>query len=131
MVGRLHSAAGAGIGRRARNVPKNRCRNGQRNAGFGRERRLDQMVGHILERRIVVLDAAIADLVAVAVEECDASSVFSASSRRKFRERRNGQHQHQHQAAGASVAASDSGSTIRQRRQPAIWNRSMKVVNRS
>ena len=70
---------------------------------LGRERRLDQMVGHILERDgIVVLDAAIADLVAVAVEECDRELGFLQPVLvRGFAKGGDGQHQHQHQAAGA------------------------------
>ena len=78
---------------------------------LGRERRLDQRVGELRQRdRIVVLDAAAADLVAVAVEEGDRELgllqpvVVGGLAERGQRER-----QHHDEAAGAE------GGGLRQR----------------
>ena len=70
---------------------------------LGREHRLDEVVGEILERHgIVVLDAAAADLVAVAVEEGDGELGFlQPVVVGGLAERRDRERQHQHQAAGA------------------------------
>ena len=130
----LHDAAGARVGHK-----------GARGAGdidaemvveapvLGGEHRLDQMVGKLVERhRIVVPDAARADLVAVAVEE----------GHRQFRllqpvvvgglvERRDGERQHQHGAGGAERGAFRGELGRATRRQPATWKRSMKVEKRS
>ena len=101
---------------------------------LGRERRLDQRIGELRQRdRIVVLDAAAADLVAVAVEErhrelgllqpvvvgglAERRAAPAPASRRGRRRR--------------CVAPSDNGSTNTQRRQPPTWKRSMNMENRS
>ncbi len=79
---------------------------------LGRQRRLDQIVRKILERdRIIVLDAAAADRVAVAVEEGHRQIGFlqpvlvGGLAKGRHRER-----QHQEQAAEAQGGASDKGS---------------------
>ena len=103
-------------------------------AVFGRERRLDQRVGELLERdRIVVLDAAAADFVAEAVEEGHRQLgllqpvVVGGLAERRLRQR-----QHHDEARRAPmVAPSDSGSMNTQRRQPPMWKRSMNMENRS
>ena len=88
----------------ARNVPKEVDAEMLVEAAvLGREHRLDQMVGHFLERhRIVVLDAAAADLVAVAVEERDGEFGFlQPVFVRGLAERGDGKRQHEQEAAGA------------------------------
>ena len=72
-------------------------------AVFGRQRRLDQIVRKILERdRIVVLDAAAADRVAVAVEERHREiGFFQPVFIGGFAKRRHRQRQHQDQTAEA------------------------------
>ena len=70
---------------------------------FGRERRLDQDVRKIFQRdRVIVLDAAAADRVAVAVEEAHREvGLFQPVVIGGFAERRDGQCQHQNHAAQA------------------------------
>ena len=70
-------------------------------AVFGGQRRLDQVVRKIFQRdRIVVLDAAVADRVAVAVEEGDGEIGFlQPVVVGGFAKRRQRQRQHQDQAA--------------------------------
>ena len=52
-------------------------------AVLGGEHRLDQVVGHLVERHgVALLDAALADLVAVAVEEGDGEVALWRASRR-------------------------------------------------
>jgi hypothetical protein len=72
-------------------------------AVLGRQRRLDQIVGHFVERnRIVVLDAAVADLVAVAVEKGHREIGFlQPVFVRGLAHRRHGERQHEEEAAGA------------------------------
>ena len=72
-------------------------------AVFGGERRLDQVVGKLVERdRVVVLDAARADLVAVAVEEGDGElGLLQPVLVGGLAERRDRQRQHDDEAAGA------------------------------
>ena len=69
---------------------------------FGRQHRLDEVIGEILERHgIVVLDAAVADFVAVAVEKGDGEFGFlQPVVVGGVAERRNRERQHQHQPAG-------------------------------
>ena len=100
---------------------------------LGREHRLDQMVGKLVERDgVVVLDAALADLVAVAVEEGDREIGFlqpvvvGGLAEGGHRER-----QHQHEADGAERGAFGERARGEPRRQPATWKRSMKVEKRS
>ena len=69
-------------------------------AVLGRQHRLDDMVGHLVDRHGVALDdAALADLVAVAVEEGDGEIVLRAPVAGGFLEGRHGQRQH-HDGAG-------------------------------
>jgi hypothetical protein len=68
----------------------------------GGQRRLDQVVGHLLQRhRVVVQDAALADLVAVPVEELDGVFARGDAVLVELHERRHRQHVEHHQAAGA------------------------------
>ena len=80
---------------------------------LGREHRLDQMVGKFLQRdRVVVLDAAAADLVAIAVEEGDGEfRLLEPLVVRGLAERRDGERQHEHEAAGAKRRPSENIST--------------------
>ena len=70
---------------------------------LGGERRLDQVVGELVEpQRVVVLDAARADLVAVAVEEGDGElGLLHPVVVRGLAEGRDRERQHHDQAAGA------------------------------
>ena len=72
-------------------------------AVLGRQHRLDQMVGELVERdRIVVADAAGADLVAVAVEEGDGElGLLQPVVVRGLAEGGDGERQHQDGADGA------------------------------
>ena len=74
----LHHAAGPGVGHeRAEGAVEVDAVMFVETPVLGRQHRLDEVVGHVLERhRIVVLDAAVADLVAVAVEEGDGELGF-------------------------------------------------------
>ena len=74
---------------------------------FGREHRLDQVIGKLVERdRVVVPDAARADLVAVTIEEGDRQLGFlQPVIVRCFAKRRDRQRQHHHQADGAERGA--------------------------
>ena len=96
----LHDAAGARIGdQRARGAGDIDAEMLVEAPVLGREHRLDQVVGKLVERdRIVVPDAARADLVAVAVEEGDRElGLLQPVVVRGFAERRDRQRQHQHQ----------------------------------
>ncbi len=63
---------------------------------LGGEHRLDQMVGHLLERHgVALLDAALADLVAVAVEEGDGEVALRAPVAARRLEGRKGERQQQ------------------------------------
>ena len=70
---------------------------------LGRQHRLDQIVGKLVERhRIVVADAARADLVAVAVEEGHREfGLLQPVAVGGLAEGRDGERQHQHGADGA------------------------------
>ena len=70
-------------------------------AVFGRERRLDQIVRKVFQRdRVVVLDAAAADRIAVAVEEGHGEvGLLQPVLVGGFAERRHGERQQQDQAA--------------------------------
>jgi hypothetical protein len=70
---------------------------------FRRQHRLDEVVGHFLERhRIVMLDATAADLIAVAVEEGDRELGFLQPALvRCLAEGGDGQRQHEQEPAGA------------------------------
>ncbi len=72
-------------------------------AVLGGERRLDQVIGKLVERdRIVVADAARANLVAVAVEEGDGEVRFlEPVVVGRLAEGRDGERQQNHEAAGA------------------------------
>ena len=71
-------------------------------AVLGREHRLDQSVRQLVDRhRIVLEDAALADLVAVAVEEGDGEIACGAPVALGLLEGRQRQRQHQHGAGGA------------------------------
>ena len=101
---------------------------------LGGEHRLDQVIGQLVERdRMVVLDAAAADLVAVAVEEGDRELgllqpvlVGGLAERRDRRAPASARGRR-----GPWWPISESGSTTSQRRHPATWKRSMKVEKRS
>ena len=131
----LHHAAGARVGQqRAERAGDVDAEMLVEAAVFGRQRRLDQVIGKIFERdRVVVLDAAGADRIAVAVEERHREIGFlqpvfvgGFAKRREW-------------PAPASairpsrpkVAASDSGSMNTQRFQRPTWKRSMNVEKRS
>ncbi len=94
---------------------------------LGGEHRLDQMVGQLIERhRMAVLDAAAADLVAVAVEEGDRELGFLQPVLvGGLAERRAGERQHQHEAAEAH------GGRLGQRldEEPAPPSRDMEPVH--
>ena len=72
-------------------------------AVFGRQRGLDEIVGHFVERhQFGVLDAAAADDVAVAVEKGDGElGLFQPVVVGGLAEGGEGERQHEHQAAGA------------------------------
>ena len=74
---------------------------------FGREHGLDQMIGELVERhRVVMADAAAADLVAVAVEEGDGELGFlQPVVVGGFLERGDGERQQQDQPGGAERCA--------------------------
>ena len=100
----LHHAAGLRVGhQRAERAVKVDAEMLVEAAVFGRQRRLDQIVGHFVERhRIVVLDAAVADLVAVAVEKRHREIGFlQPVFVRGLAHRRDAERQHEEQAAGA------------------------------
>jgi hypothetical protein len=62
--------------------------------------RLDDMIGHLVDRHRIALDeAALADFVAVAVEEGDSEIVLRAPVPGRFLEGRHGQRQHDHRTA--------------------------------
>ena len=100
----LHHATGLRVGhQRAERAVKVDAEMLVEAAVLGRQRRLDQMIGHFVERhRIVVLDAAVADLVAVAVEKRHREIGFlQPVFVRGLAHRRDGERQHEEQAAGA------------------------------
>ena len=74
---------------------------------FGGQRRLDQMIGEILDLQdVVVLDPAAADIIAVAIEERDREfGFFQPVVVGGFLKRRDGERQHQHKAGGADGRA--------------------------
>ena len=94
---------------------------------LGGEHRLDQMIGQLVERdRMAVLDAAAADLVAVAVEEGHRElGLLQPVLVGGLAERRAGERQHQHEAAEAH------GGHFRQRLddEPAPPSRDMEAVH--
>ncbi len=100
----LHNAAGARIGEhgaeRAGNVDAEMLVEA---AVLGGQHRLDQMIGELLQRdRIVVLDAAAADRIAVAVEETDGQlRLLQPVVVGGFAERGNGEGQHEQQSGHA------------------------------
>ena len=104
----LHDAAGARIGdQRAHGAADIDAEMLVEAPVLGGEHRLDQIVGELVERhRVVVPDAARADLVAVAVEEGDRQFRFlQPVVVRGLVERRHRQRQHQHGAGGAQGGA--------------------------
>ena len=130
----LHHAAGARIGgERADGARRVDAEMLVEAPVFGRERRLDQVIGKVLERDgVVVLDAARADLVAVAVEEGDGElGLLQPVLVGGFAERRDRERQHDDQPAEAERGAFGQRLDQAQRCQPATWNRSMKVEKRS
>jgi hypothetical protein len=73
---------------------------------LGGQHRLDEVIGQLVDRhRILVDDAAMADLVAVAVEEGDGEIVARAPVAGRFLECRQRQRQEQHEAGGADIHA--------------------------
>ncbi len=74
---------------------------------FGGEHRLDQVIGKLVERdRVIMLDAARADLVAVAIEEGHRQlGLLQPVVVRGLAEGGDGQRQHDHQADGAERGA--------------------------
>ncbi len=69
---------------------------------LGGERRLDHLVGNFVERHsVVVQDAALADLVAVLVEEFDGELPGEELALVELVEGRNGEREHDYEAAGA------------------------------
>ena len=75
-------------------------------AVLGGEHRLDDMVGHLVDRHGVALDdAALADLVAVAVEEGDGEIALVAPVAGGLLEGRHGERQHDDRAGGAERKA--------------------------
>ncbi|MCY1237964.1 hypothetical protein D9M72_506800 [compost metagenome] len=75
-------------------------------AVFGRQHRLDQMIGQFVDRHgIFVNDAAVADFIAVAVEEGDGEIALGAPVSLGFLEGGKRERQHQHGADGAPVHA--------------------------
>ena len=100
----LHHAAGPRVGhQRAKRAVEVDAVVLVKAAILGGQHGLDQMVRHLLERyRIVVLDAAIADLVAVAVEESHGElGLLQPILVRGFAEGRDGERQHQEKTKGA------------------------------
>ena len=94
---------------------------------LGGEHRLDQVIGQLVERdRMAVLDAAAADLVAVAVEEGHRElGLLQPVLVGGLAERRAGERQHQHEAAEAH------GGHFRQRLddEPPPPSRDMEAVH--
>ena len=73
---------------------------------LGGQHRIDDMVRHLVDRHGVALDdAALADLVAVAVEEGDGEIALVAPVLAGFVEGRQSQRQHDHRAGGAHRGA--------------------------
>ena len=71
-------------------------------AVLGGERRLDERVGDLVERHgVVVQDAALADLVAVLVEELDGVLAGEELALVELAQRRDGEREHDDEAAGA------------------------------
>ncbi len=100
----LHDAARPGVGHeRAEGAQKVDAEMLVETPILGRQHSLDEMIGHFIERhRIVVLDAAAADLVAVAVEKGDSEIgllqpiVVGSLPEGGYRQR-----QHEYEPAGA------------------------------
>ncbi len=77
---------------------------------LGRQRRLDQVVGQVLERNgIIVVHAALADLGAVAIEELDAVLAGRNLVLVELGQRRNGKRVHDEQAACAKCECLGGG----------------------
>ena len=73
---------------------------------LGRQHRLDQIVRHLLQRhRVALVDAALADLVAVAVEEGDGEIALGPPVAAGRVQGGDGECQHEHRAAGAERKA--------------------------
>ena len=71
-------------------------------AVLGGERRLDERIGDVVERHgVVVQDAALADLVAVLVEEFDGELTGEELALVELAQGRNGEREHDDEAAGA------------------------------
>ena len=69
---------------------------------LGGERGLDHRIGDVVERHgVVVQDAALADLVAVLIEEFDGELAGEELALVELMERRNGEREHDDEAAGA------------------------------
>src|SRR5690606_27521589 len=67
---------------------------------FRCKNRLDDVIGHLVDRHRIALDEpALTDLVAVAVEEGDSEIVLRAPVSGGFLEGRHGQRQHDHRTA--------------------------------
>src|SRR5947209_1780526 len=75
-------------------------------AVLGRQHRLEQMLGKLIERDgVIVLDAAAADFIAVAIEESDREILFLQPIVRGLAEGRNGEEERQDGAAEAECQA--------------------------
>ena len=71
---------------------------------FGGQHRLDQMVGQLVDGGGIFMDdAAMADLVAVAIKESDGEIVAFAPIAEGFFKGRQGQRQHQHRTGNADI----------------------------
>ncbi len=93
---------------------------------LGRQHRLDQVVRHLVERHgLVPLDAPLADLVAVAVEESDRIFAHRSPVAARRLPCRQGQHHQQDQAPVPRVSASPATSAT-PRLMPVTRNRRMK-----
>ena len=100
----MHHAAGLGVGhQRAERALKVDAEMLVEAPVLGRQHRLDQMVRKLVERhQFIVLDAAVADFVAVAVEEGDGEIGFlQPVVVGGLAESRNREYQQQEQSAGA------------------------------
>ena len=94
----LHDGIGAGIFEHGTGKPDQvDAEMLEKAAVLGGQHRLDDHVGHFVDRHGIALEnAALADLVAVAIEEGDGVIVLSPPVFRRFLEGRHGQRQHDH-----------------------------------
>ena len=98
---------------------------------LGGERRLDEIVGQLVERiGIVGADAAAADLVAVAVEEDDRDVLGLVElARRRGIEGRQRQRRHQHRADGAERSAPSDKISTKNRLMPRTRKQREEVLD--